>query len=73
VYPNPTANLLTFTNLLNISSSTSITDLFGRQLLFYENTPGTIDVSELPDGLYFLTVQTKSAMRTIRIEKFGSR
>ena len=69
VYPNPTTSLLSFTNLPGISSSTSISDLFGRRLLFYDITPATIDVSALPEGIYFLTVFTKSARRTIRFEK----
>jgi hypothetical protein len=72
VYPNPTSNLLTFANLLHISSSATITDLFGRRVLFFESTPASIDLSALPDGLYFLTVQTKSAMRTIQFEKLGN-
>lgn len=73
VYPNPTASLLTFTDFPYISSSTSISDIFGRQLLFYDSTPSIVDVSELPDGQYFLTVQTASARRSIRIVKLNSR
>lgn len=69
VYPNPTVNLLTFTNLPSTPSSTIVSDLFGRRLLFYADTPNDIDVSELPAGIYFLIVYTKTASQTLRIQK----
>lgn len=72
VYPNPTTGLLTLTHS-DISSTISITDLYGRQLLFYNNSPTDIDISALSDGIYLLIVHTKNESRIMRIEKLGSR
>ncbi len=53
VYPNPTSNIIQFTNSKEIASIT-ITDSFGRIISQYINSQNNIDVSYLQAGIYFI-------------------
>ncbi len=58
IYPNPTANILHFesSNTLNFQNmSIQITDINGKIATQYTNSINKIDVSNLPNGIYFLT------------------
>ena len=66
IYPNPTDNLLyVIPNTVKPSSPYHITNLLGRTLMSGTLSDSAIDVSSLPKGLYFLTVdgQTVKLMK----------
>ena len=52
MYPNPTADILYFTQTTNVS----IYDMLGRKLLSLENSK-KIDVSGLAIGMYILKLE----------------
>ena len=76
VYPNPNSGL--FTLEINASSDInahiSVTSIDGR-LVYEDNAEGTvlvtksINISELANGIYYLTVSTKDAKRTYKVLK----
>jgi len=62
VYPNPTGNVLNIISTIDISNVV-ITNMVGQQVVSFENmVAGTksIDVSNLNNGLYFITFTEKS-------------
>ena len=66
VYPNPTdGHLFVILNTVKPSSTYHITNVLGQTLMSGTLTKSSIDVSALPNGLYFLTVdgQTVKLMK----------
>ena len=61
IYPNPTSGLVSImVNLLAYEKYTvMVYDSFGKLLVNEENT-NTLDLSELSNGIYFVTVSTES-------------
>jgi hypothetical protein len=61
IYPNPTNGLVSIaTNLFTYERyNVSVTDVHGKLLMSVENT-NTLDLSELPNGVYFVSVLTES-------------
>ena len=76
VYPNPNSGL--FTLEINASSDINahiaVTSIDGR-LVYEDNVEGnvlvtkSVNISELADGIYYLTVSTKDAKRTYKVLK----
>lgn len=67
VYPNPVTDVL---YLKNISKATvKVYSAAGQQLLSTVISNGQFDVSELPKGVYTLTVQTNSNLSTTKFIK----
>ena len=69
LYPNPASNLLHILNINELPLSIlSVTALDGKGVSprFDENT---LDVSELPDGIFFLKVQSGTEVYTLRFVK----
>lgn len=72
IYPNPVNEYLHISNSkLNSETKLSITDLFGKQVLKEINwlSDQSIDVSELSQGVYYLTIEDNSKTSTIRFIK----
>jgi hypothetical protein len=68
IYPNPSAHTITLRTGLDISENRSllITDPLGREVLRTNfSSDGSVDVSALPNGLYFLTVTSGSGVRLV--------
>ncbi|MCX6351556.1 MAG: T9SS type A sorting domain-containing protein [Bacteroidetes bacterium] len=68
LYPNPTTSTTTLevNNLPQTNTSITLTDMVGRQLIQLTQTPNAegklikeIDVSTLPKGMYFISVQNE--------------
>ncbi|MDZ4681708.1 MAG: T9SS type A sorting domain-containing protein [Saprospiraceae bacterium] len=66
IYPNPTSGEinLNFAQAVTGQADISIFDVFGKQHFakkadFYETSSERLDLSELPDGIYYLHVQLK--------------
>ena len=73
IYPNPTSNQFTIiSNQLSIKEIT-IANVFGQEV--YKSLSGdlgvkqTIDVSQLPDGMYFITVVNKTGSGVVKVVK----
>ena len=65
IYPNPSTHTITLRTGLDISENSAllITDLLGREILRPKvSSDGNVDVSALPNGLYFLTVTSGSGV-----------
>lgn len=60
VYPNPTNNLLFLSSPVALDvlakSTISITDVLGKQLLNTPYSASGIDISNLPNGVYFISI-----------------
>lgn len=67
MYPNPTSNVLRFSSDEAIVSY-KITDISGRLIQAKATEVSEIDVSQLSDNMYFLTVTTQSGVK--HTEKF---
>ncbi|MES2760952.1 MAG: T9SS type A sorting domain-containing protein [Bacteroidota bacterium] len=70
VYPNPTNALLNITDENNqIQNATiEIANTIG-QTVFSVPFTNQIDISSLPSGMYFLTVQDKKSKKTVKVVK----
>ncbi len=68
VYPNPTKNELTINTNEQIQTITII-DVTGKTVQFSVNPSNIIKVSELNNGIYFLTVKTKNGISYNRFIK----
>ncbi|MDN3723201.1 T9SS type A sorting domain-containing protein [Aequorivita sp. SDUM287046] len=69
IYPNPTQDKLFVKSTIPISSS-SITDLNGRNIISNENPSSEIDVSGLKAGMYFLTLESSEGNTTRKFIKY---
>jgi hypothetical protein len=70
MYPNPTNSIL---NIINEQSqlhltSVVINDLLG-QTVYSKSFSNQIDISNLPNGVYFLTILDKSYKKSFKIIK----
>lgn len=66
VYPNPVTNMLSIESE-NLVEQVLLSDLQGKQVLIsYGNK---IDISSIPNGLYFITIQIKGEIVTKKIQK----
>jgi CubicO group peptidase (beta-lactamase class C family) len=63
IYPNPTSNILNVNTTLQ-NFQVSVSDVTG-QLIFDKKNSYTIDVSELPTGLYVFRLEDLNSMTTI--------
>jgi hypothetical protein len=63
IYPNPTSGLVSIaTNLLKHENYTvTLFDSYGKLLINVENT-NTLDLTELSNGVYFISVTTESGI-----------
>ena len=59
VYPNPSSGMITVETSVETPQKYRITNLMGQNLMT-GTTQGQIDISELPVGTYFLTINGKS-------------
>jgi len=57
VFPNPVSDQLTLSHSSQAIDLIEISDLAGRKIIVKRNPTFPLDVSELPDGLYLLTVE----------------
>lgn len=55
LYPNPTTDLINFTNAAQITSA-KITDVNGNEVLKLNSTTDAVDVSSLSKGIYFVVI-----------------
>ncbi|MBU2938122.1 T9SS type A sorting domain-containing protein [Lacinutrix sp. C3R15] len=69
-YPNPVVNTLTV-EAKNTISSVSVFNIVGQQVLTASpnSIKSTINMNELKDGVYFVTVTIDGAQKTIKIVK----
>ncbi len=64
IYPNPTSDYLSISNLENINISTmSIIDTTGKTIKKISSNFTKIDVSNLSQGLYILSIETKDGKK----------
>jgi hypothetical protein len=69
-YPNPVVNTLTI-EAKNTISSVSIYNIVGQQVQFENpnNLKTTVNMDELKDGVYFVTITINNSSKTIKIIK----
>jgi len=65
VYPNPTSDLLFIDSEFDVIQQLAVYDQMGRQILSVTPEENSIDVSFLPQGLYFLEI-TSGNLKTIQ-------
>ncbi len=60
VYPNPANNVLWIENSKNTSMNVIVSDLSGKQMMDVAQVSGksSLNISELPSGVYFLTIES---------------
>lgn len=69
-YPVPCADQLTIQGLSSQTHATLIRSVLGQEFgTFFISSQGTMDVSTLPSGAYFITVQEDTRMHTVRFLK----
>ena len=73
LYPNPAKDYL----VLEYSGKETdfhltISDLSGKAVLSkaYQNLPKTLNVSQLPSGIYFMAISSSKSRHTVKFEKF---
>ncbi|MDR2009064.1 MAG: C10 family peptidase [Bacteroidales bacterium] len=69
IYPNPATNNLTI-NGLEGKATAQVYDIYGKLLMNINNLQdGSVDVSSLASGIYFVKVENKNNTRTMRFIK----
>ena len=64
IYPNPTSDYLSISNLENINvSSIKIIDASGKTIKFITSNFSKVDVSNLSEGLYILSIETQDGKK----------
>lgn len=61
IYPNPTSSIVHINSNLKIESISSV-DFLGKTSLVNFNSNNTIDVSNLPKGVYLLQIETDKGL-----------
>ncbi|MDB9806070.1 DUF4397 domain-containing protein [Crocinitomicaceae bacterium] len=69
VYPNPTENEIKIQGDNALNASVTVSDLTGKVVLTQPAENGTVDVSTLDAGKYFVTISTLNSIETISIVK----
>jgi alpha-tubulin suppressor-like RCC1 family protein len=70
IYPNPAQNILYLQNPGSIPiDNLTVTDVTGKTILQQTGTIAQIDISPLPQGLYFLKVTSSSGNKTFKFIK----
>ncbi|MEM1324802.1 MAG: T9SS type A sorting domain-containing protein [Bacteroidota bacterium] len=67
VYPNPTNGLLQIDNIL--ADEVEVFDHIGRRVKTFSIPDQTYDISDLPNGLYLLTIKKDDAVYTAKVVK----
>lgn len=68
IYPNPATDYV-YLNNLKFNASIEIFDLSGQSIKHIQNVHGSIDISELEKGMYFLQVSDHQKTETLKIIK----
>lgn len=69
-YPNPTSNLISFTNIQNISEfKVSLLDFQGKELIQNQINPSNINLSSLSSGQYILKIESEGSIKYEKIFK----
>jgi hypothetical protein len=70
-YPNPASGILTIENAKNGIDSVSVANTLGQTVLTktINSSSAQVDVSSLTKGIYFVTVTSGSATKTVKIIK----
>ena len=69
-YPNPTSNLISFTNIQNISEfKVSLLDFHGKELIQNQINPSNINLSSLSSGQYVLKIESEGSIKYEKIFK----
>lgn len=68
VYPNPANNVLNLTNV-KANSTISIFDLNGKMVISKQATSNSFDISELPVGIYSISIVDNEGSRTAKFVK----
>lgn len=69
-YPNPTSNLISFTNIQNISEfKVSLLDFHGKELIQNQINPSNINLSSLSSGQYILKIESEGSIKYEKIFK----
>ena len=69
-YPNPTSNLISFTNIQNISEfKVSLLDFQGKELIQNQINPSNINLSSLSPGKYILKIESEGSIKYEKIFK----
>lgn len=69
-YPNPTINLISFTNIQNISEfKVSLLDFQGKELIQNQINPSNINLSSLSSGQYILKIESEGSIKYEKIFK----
>ncbi|PCJ27667.1 MAG: hypothetical protein COA97_03350 [Flavobacteriales bacterium] len=68
IYPNPASQQITIDNKQITIASIEINDITGKLIKTINPTTNTVDVSDLPSGIYFLQITTANG--TIITQKF---
>ncbi len=69
VYPNPTNGILNIRNGKSKISNICITDIDGRTIYSKNGFVKNIDISDFPDGLYFIHLKNDKVTKTMKIIK----
>lgn len=67
VYPNPTNGFLRFNGLKHPLRQVYVSDGFGRKVEPNELFDGNLDISNLADGIYFITIVTDQFSKTQKV------
>ena len=67
LYPNPTTGMLEINGLTTAEAELTITDVYGHIISRHGTSPTSLDLTYLPDGMYFicLVLDTKIVVRRI--------
>ncbi|HRH54820.1 MAG TPA: T9SS type A sorting domain-containing protein, partial [Chitinophagales bacterium] len=75
VYPNPASSsvIISINQLTNCNSQLTIADCTGKIISYFDNVSSSseIDISFYPAGMYFITIQVKDQVETVKFMKIN--
>ena len=69
LYPNPTSGNLEISGLTSSDVDLTITDMYGHIISRNSASPTSVDLTYLPDGMYFISIQREDQMIVRRVMK----
>ncbi len=73
LFPNPTSGPLTVATPYNQLLTIRIFDIAGKEMLHFPAVSTNLDISSLPDGVYWLLIQTKFQKKVFKVVKLSNK
>jgi len=71
IYPNPSQGIFNIKGLNDGSAFMNLTDVMGKTIVIPQPINNQVNIHNCPDGIYFLTIDTRNGIETEKLVKTG--